>query len=421
VWTDPRLGAIPAPSERRLAVRITPDALRHVRAGHPWIYDESVTSVSHDGAHGDLAVVFDRDRRFAAIGLYDPDSPIRVRVLHAGAPVPIDTVWWSTLVDAALARRSTFSTDPLADRLGYRLINGENDGCSGMVVDRYAGVLVVKLYSAVWFPRLAELGALLAERTGAAGVVLRLARSLQHNGPTFGLADGDVILGLVPDGPVRFVEHGAGGPLEFDADVRRGQKTGHFLDQRHNRRRLGELTDGADVLDVFASTGGFSVHAAAGGATSVDAVDLSAPTLAAAEHNMQLNAHLAPVAACRFTTRIGDAFAVLAELAAAARRFDVVVVDPPSFAQRNADVAAAVRAYERLTVAAVAVTEPGGLLLQASCSSRVDTDAFHAAVRAGGRRSGRELTEVERSSHDVDHPVTFAEGAYLKAGVWRVS
>ena len=400
-----RLLRLPRPSDKRLAVRVTPDALRHIRAGHPWVFEESVTSISHEATAGDLSVIFDNDRKFVALALYDPDSPIQFRILHVGKPTPIDTDWWRSTIRAALDVRAVFTAAPDAERLAYRVLNGENDGVSGLVVDRYAGVLVIKLYSAVWFPHLVTVVNALLDVTDATAVVVRLARNLQTR-ETFGL----------PDGPVRFVEAG----LQFDADVRAGQKTGHFLDQRANRIRVGEMSAGRDVLDVFASTGGFSVHAAAGGARSVHAVDLSAPTLAAAEHNMELNAHLDAVAACAFTTEVGDAFEVMVQLARAGRDYDLVVVDPPSFAQRQTNVDGALRAYTRLTHLALRLVRPGGTLVQASCSSRVTDDQFFETVLAAAESAGRPITQIARTGHDVDHPVTFREGAYLTAGFWRV-
>jgi 23S rRNA (cytosine1962-C5)-methyltransferase len=410
-----RLLRLPRPNDKRLAVRVTPDALRHIRAGHPWVFEESVTSIGHEAATGDLAVIFDNDRKFVAIALYDPDSPIQFRILHAGGPTPIDDDWWRSTIRSALDVRAPFTTAPDAVRLAYRVLNGENDGVSGLVVDRYADVLVVKLYSAAWFPHLVTVVRALLDLTGCSGVVLRLARNLQIR-EAFGLRDGDVIAGEVPDGPVRFVEAG----LEFEADVRAGQKTGHFLDQRANRIAVGSMSSGRDVLDVFASTGGFSVHAAAGGARSVHAVDLSAPTLAAAERNMALNAHLESVEACAFTTEVGDAFEIMVQLARAGTTYDIVIVDPPSFAQRQANVEGALRAYTRLTHLALRLVRPGGTLVQASCSSRVTAEQFFAAVAAAAEAAGRPLTELARSGHDLDHPVTFREGGYLKAGFWRV-
>lgn len=404
------LQAVPGPSERRLAVRVSPDALRHVKARHPWVFEESVTSISHEASAGDLGIIFDADRKFVAVALYDPDSPMQFRVLHVGRPTPIDDGWWRSTIERALDARREFTDADDADRLAYRVLNGENDGVSGLVVDRYADVLVVKLYSAAWFPHLATVVGALLEVTSTTGVVLRLARNLQER-ETFGLHDGEVIAGSLADGPVRFTEAG----LAFDADVRHGQKTGHFLDQRANRIRVGAMSAGCEVLDVFASTGGFSVHAAAGGATSVDAVDISAPTLAAAEHNMALNRHLPAVGACTFTTHVGDAFDVMVQLARAGRIFDIVVVDPPSFAQRQMNVDGALRAYTRLTHLALRLVRPGGTLIQASCSSRVTAEQFHHTVLDAAEAAGRRVRVVARTGHDSDHPVTFAEGEYLKA------
>lgn len=396
-------------------MRLTPDALRHVRAGHPWVFEESVTSISHEGASGDLGVIFDKNRQFAAIALYDPDSPIRFRILHQGQPMQIDDAFWERRIADALERRRVFGDDAADDQLAYRVLNGESDGFPGCVVDRYAQVLVVKLYSACWFPHLTAVATALMAACGCDGVVIRLGRNVAVPA-NVQLADGDVIAGIVGEGPVRFVEAG----LRFDADVRGGQKTGHFLDQRANRVRLGAMCSGRHVLDVFASTGGFSVHAAAGGARSVHAVDASAPTLAAAEHNMALNTDIDAVRSCRFSVQVGDAFAVMGALGRTGASYDVVVVDPPSFAQRRADVDRAVHAYQRLTRLALRLVRPGGTLLQASCSSRVSPARFYEAVLDAADDAGRQLVEVARTGHDVDHPVAFPEGEYLKAGFWTV-
>lgn len=408
------LELLPTPSDRRVAVRVTPDALRQLRGGHPWIYDGSITDVSHEGAAGDLAVVFDRRRKFAGIGLYDPASAIRVKVLHAGRPTVIDASWFRRRLQRAHDLRSPFWSAPDGDRLAFRMVNGENDGFPGLVVDRYASVLVLKLYSEAWAPWIATLAPLLLEVAGAAGIVVRSSRLLA-TGPLAG-SDGEVLAGSVPDGPVEFLEDG----LRFEADVRRGQKTGHFLDQRANRHRVGRIAAGRDVLDVFAATGGFSVHAAAGGAARVVSVDSSRPTLDAARRNMELNRHRPEVAACRHDLRVGDAFDELARSARAGESFDVVVVDPPSFARRRSQVGGALGAYRALTELAAPLVRSGGTLVQASCSSRVDADEFHDAVAEALAVTGRPATLVERTGHDLDHPVTFPEGEYLKAGFWRL-
>lgn len=409
----PGPSSIPPPSSRRLAVRVTADALRHIRAGHPWVYDDSIVSVSHDGAVGDLAVVFDQDRKFAAIGLFDPTSPIRLKVLHHGRPVTVDRAFWSQRLAAALEARRALAAS--GDTTGYRCVNGENDGMPGFVLDRYDRTLVLKLYSAMWVPHLPVLVDVIDELLHPDAMVLRLARSIDpvH---LHGLEEGDALLGTAPTAPVLFQERG----LVFEADVVHGQKTGHFLDQRDNRTLFGSMVRGAEVCDVFASTGGFTVHAAAGGATSVLAIDLSAPTLEVAARNLQHNAHLPAVAACRFTPVVADAFRDLERLARNGRRFDALVVDPPSFAQRQHEVDRALGAYSKLTSLAVRLLRPGGLLVQCSCSSRVTAEQFHRTVALAASRANRPLDEIRRTGHAVDHPVRFPEGAYLKAVFARV-
>ena len=356
-------------------------------------------------------MVFDERKRFAAVGLFDPEAPIAIRVLHQGSPTPIDAEWIRGRLGAALGlRRSLVRAMTRAGRdapgAGYRVINGENDGLGGLVIDRYADVLVIKIYTAAWIPWLEVVVDVAVDVTGAGAVVVRRARHVV-DGP----ADGTVIDGALDDPLVRFGEWG----LDLEADVVRGQKTGYFLDQRANRRRIGGLADGAAVLDVFAATGGFGAHAAAGGAASVHSIDASGPTLAVAERNVGRNAATPGFV---HTTEVGDAFDALRGLRRAGRRFDVVVVDPPAFAQRAADVERAARAYERLAGLALDVTAPGGVLMLASCSSRVSTTRFFEIVAPRvAERGGREIV---RTGHDTDHPVTFREGEYLKAGFWRL-
>ena len=397
-------------------MRVTPDAVRRLRAGHPWVFDGSIISVSRDGAAGDLAVVFDDERRFVAIGLWDPASPIRIKVLHHGRPVTIDADWFRGRLTAALERRAplvaTASTP--SPTTGYRVVHGENDGLPGLVLDRYGHVSVLKLYSAAWIPHLVDLVPLLREVVPSRSIVLRLARHLRADGAAAlpaGLEEGVSLSGPPVVEPEPFREHG----LHLEADVVRGQKTGYFLDQRDNRARVGEMAAGADVLDVFCCSGGFSVHAAAGGARRVHSIDASPFAIEAARRAMLLNSDLPAVAACRHETTIGEAFATMEHLVAARRRFDIVVIDPPSFASTAAAVPRAITSYRRLTTLGLGLVAPGGLLVQASCSSRVTEADFARAVHGAAGDAGYDLDEVARTGHPIDHPIGFPEGAYLKA------
>ena len=406
------LDQLPVVNDKRMAVRVTPDARRQIAAGHPWIFNESITSISHRGGVGDLAVIFDNDRNFVAIGLWDPGSPIRIRILHHGKPATIDTAFWKQRIGAAIERRAAIS----GDTDGYRVLNGENDGFPGLILDRYSDTLVLKLYSPVWIPHLRSLVTVIDDELHPKALVLRLARTMADQ-RLYGLSEGMALIGDVPTGPVLFRENG----LEFEADVVSGQKTGHFLDQRENRALVGSMSAGMRVLDIFAATGGFGVYAAAGGATRVTMVDQSEPTLAAAERNFAHNASVPNVRHCEHDVIVGDAYEVMDRLIQRRKHYDIVVVDPPAFAQRKSNVDRALHAYGQLTQRAVQLTRPDGLLVQASCSSRVTEEQFYATVRGSAQRAGYDLVELRRTGHAVDHPVTFAQGGYLKALFARVT
>ncbi len=403
---------LPTPSEDRIAVHVTNDALRQVRGGHPWIWDGSVTRISAVGKIGDLAVVFDDKRKFAAIGLWDPHAAISVRVLHQGSPRTIDSAFFADKLLTAFARRQPLHDD--SDTNAYRLVHGENDGLPGLVVDRYDSTLVVKLDSAAWVPHLAALIEPLVELADAERVVLRSSRRIADELPAF-LRDSPTIVGSAPTGPIEFYEHG----LAFAADVERGQKTGHFLDQRDNRQLIGDRCNDATVLDVFCNTGGFSVYAAAGGARSVHSVDVSNHAIDATRSHVEKNRNGLGFSA-KHTAIAADAFEAMADLASRKQRFDVVIVDPPSFAPNAAAVPAGERAYRKLTGLAVELLAPGGTLFQASCSSRIPQDDFYALVTDEIDFADMRAINTIRTGHALDHPIGFSQGAYLKALVTEV-
>ncbi len=402
------ISALPKAAERRIALHVSRDAERALRAGHPWLFENSIERQSHAGKPGDIAVAFDQKRRFLAIGLYDPTSPLRLRVLQHAVPATIDQGWFLAQLQRAAQRRA-----PLLDgrTTGYRLVHGENDQLPGLVVDRYDQTLVIKLYTAAWIPHLAAFTAALLEVQPAQQLVLRMSRALQKAPEhLYGLSDGLVLLGPALPGSVIFLEHG----LRFEADPCRGQKTGFFLDQRENRARVEQLAAGKRVLNVFAYTGGFSLYAARGGARQVTSLDLSRPALAAAERNFGLNQLVPTVAAATHELLVGDAFQLMHQMQAANQRFDLVVIDPPAFAKQQAEVERALGAYAQLTRLGLGVLQPGGTLVLASCSSRVSSAAFVAVVTQAATQLGRPLQIFAQTAHALDHPIGFAEGAYLK-------
>jgi 23S rRNA (cytosine1962-C5)-methyltransferase len=403
------LVALPNPADRRMALHITRDAERHLRSGHPWLFADSIVRQSHEGKPGDLAVVFDQKRRFLAIGLYDPTSPIRLRILQQGTAATIGQLWFQEKLRTIIGLRHPLAADERTT--GYRLVYGENDGLPGCVVDRFDTTLVVKLYTAAWVPHLQDLLRALQAIHPAERIVLRMSRNLQNQPEhLYGLEEGMILMGPPLTGPVIFLENG----LRFEADPIHGQKTGFFLDQRENRARVEKLAAGKRVLNVFAYNGGFSLYAARGGATEVASLDISRPALAAAEDNFAHNQDNPQVAAADHQLLVGDAFLLLQQLAQANERYDLVIIDPPAFAKRQSEVTRALKAYAQLAILGLGVLRPGGMIVLASCSSRVDAETFVANAQQAASRTGRALQIFDQTGHALDHPIGFAEGAYLK-------
>ena len=405
---NPTISQLPTPNTKRIALRVSAPAERALHQNHPWVFDQAITEQSHEGAPGDLAVIFDNKRRFVAIGLYDPTSFIRVRILQHRQPATINANWFQAKLTTANQIRI-----PLAQQStnGYRLVHGENDGLPGLIIDRYAETLVLKIYSPIWIPHLKEFYAALTQTNPSERVILRLSRSLiKQSEFLYGLSDGMTLAGQPPEGLILFRENG----LTFECDPIHGQKTGFFLDQRENRARVEKLSKGKSVLNVFAYTGGFSVYAARGGAKQIVSVDISAPALQAAIHNFSHNQHIPAVKSALHEIMAEDAFEVLARMESQKRLFDLVIIDPPMFAQNQNQIAAGLSAYQKLTHLGLGVLRSGGILVQASCSSHIDAETFFDAVHQSARETNRRLIEIERTGHALDHPISFDEGAYLK-------
>lgn len=394
----------PIIATKTIAVKLKPKAEKFVKQGHPWIFENSIAKANKDGENGDLAVIFDqRSNSFLACGYWDRDSPIRIKMLHSGKPAKLDQDWYNTKVELCYDRRAELL---LTNTNGYRLIFGENDELPGVICDVYAGIAVLKLYSNMWWPHLELLVTAIENAINPEAIVLRTARKVGIND----LNDGDVLSGELPDEEVVFQEHG----IQFKANVVHGHKTGFFLDHRANRKRVGAISKSKRVLDVFSYAGGFSVHALAGGASSVTSLDISKHALALAKQNAELNSfsgehHLV----------CGDAFNEMAKLKGK-QKFDVVIIDPPSFAKQASEVDGALKAYQRLLKAGLPLVEKGGILVMASCSSRVDEETFFQLIESSLTRSGRSWDLLSRWGHDMDHPIGFPEGAYLKCGFYRL-
>lgn len=392
----------------RIKIKISKRHQNKIRKGFPWVYYYQLSQRNITGRPGDLGVIYDSANRFLAIGLFDPFSDIRLRILQTRNPSEIDEHFFRERLQAALALREPLMSQ---ETTAYRMVNGENDGFPGMVVDRYHDTLVIKVYTSAWFPYLQMLVPLLREGSGACRrVLLKLSRHVERVSEG-SFKDNQMLFGSALAGPVRFKENG----LLFEADLLHGQKTGFFLDQRENRQQVREQARGRSVLNVFSYTGAFSVYARAGGAESVLEIDVNAQAQAAALNNWELNFGAREIQENRFRQVQGDAFERLASLNREGEQFDLVILDPPAFASRKQNKANALQAYLRLAKAGAQCTRDGGLLVAASCSSQVRAGEFYRAVDLGIRATGRSYRKLLKTGHPLDHPVTFREGAYLKA------
>ena len=401
--------SLPEGIPKILAVKLTAVGERSVRSKHPWIFTDSIEKINKEGVAGDIAIIFSHSKNKAiGVGLYDPDSPIRIKIVHFGSGARLDTQFFEQKIAAAYAIRLPLLK---TNTNSYRLLFGENDKFPGCIADVYDSVLVLKLYSAIWLPYLKMIADSLIDVSGVDTVILRLSRKLQDD-KALTLKDGMVLFGNLNNETIVFKEHG----INFSANVIKGHKTGYFLDHRENRRRVGLLSSNKTVLDVFSYAGGFSVHALANNAKEVTSLDISAQALELAIANGKLNQHLG-----KHTTIAGDAFKELQTLIDTRKRFDVVVIDPPSFAKSKKEIQVAMKKYKQLAQLGVQLTNKKGMLVLASCSSRVTADVFfeiNASVLANQKRN----YHVEaKTYHDIDHPIGFPEGAYLKCGYYRFS
>ena len=294
----------------------------------------------------------------------------------------------------------------ISDTNAYRLIHAESDGIPGLIVDRYDDVLVLQSLTAgseFWKETIADI---LLEETGLQNIYERSdadVRELEGLQPKVGVLRGQISSFIFP-----ITEYG----LKFIVDIAHGHKTGFYLDQRDNRQRVSELAKDRDVLNCFCYTGGFTVHARAGGAKSVVSVDSSADALALGQENAALNGQQAEGA----EWIEADVFHFLRKLRDQNRSFDMIILDPPKFAPTAAQAEKAARGYKDINLLAFKLLRPGGILVTFSCSGGVDADLFQKIVASAALDAGVEATIIEHLSQGADHPVSlhFPEGMYLK-------
>ncbi len=393
----------------RLAIKLHPKAEKFVKQGHPWIFEDRIEKKNIAGTSGDVAVIFSqRTNKVIGVGLWDNESPIRIKLLE-NKPAQINEDFFKAKIKRAFAKRLPLLA---TNTNSYRLVFGENDGLPSLIADVYDKVLVIKLYSTIWIPYFESILHILIEVSKVETAVLRLSRNVTRSMKGSELKDGLVVYGVLKDEDVVFVEHG----IRFSANVIKGHKTGYFLDHRVNRKRVGELSKGKKVLDVFSYAGGFSVHALAGGAKEVISLDISGQALEQALKNGKLNVYEGI-----HKTMTIDAFEGLQNLINKKEQFDIVVIDPPSFAKSAAEVEGAKNSYSRLAKLGIQLVKKGGALVLASCSSRVLAPEFFEISEKAMNSIPRSFKLLEKTYHDIDHPIGFPEGAYLKCGYYKIN
>ena len=399
-------------------VRIKPGRDKPVRRGHPWIFSGAIAH-AEDAQDGGLVRVLDHKGRFLARGCWNSRSQIQVRLM-TWQDEPIDGAWWRRQLQRALSLRRPFDSDSAAP--AYRLAHAENDFMPGLIIDRYGDWHVLQALTRYIDQRKDSIVEALADVTGARHVYERSdAPARQHEGlsPSVGALLG----GPAPD-LVEIQDDAA-----FLVDIQGGQKTGFYLDQRDNRRLLAELAggclaerDGMRLLNLFSYTGAFALSCGHFGALHTVNVDSSLPALELAERNLQLNGFDAARHGDSAELILADAFEYLRHCLDEGQAFDVVVLDPPKFANSRRQIPRASRGYKDLNLQAFKLVKAGGWLMTFSCSGAISRELFQKIVFGALADSGRQAQVIRQLSAAPDHPVSlsFPEGDYLKGLLLKV-
>jgi 23S rRNA (cytosine1962-C5)-methyltransferase len=386
---------------------VGPETVRMLELGHPWVIADAYTRKWPAGKAGEVVELVDAAGRLLATALLDPAERVTARVLGFG-PLRLDKAWLRGRLERAAALRRHHAD--LTDTTAFRLVNAEGDGLPGLTVDRYGEHLMVQLYSAAWQPHLPLLTGVLQELFAPKGIYEKFrpqqTRELAAGGE--GKRYSRLLAGAAAPGRLPVLENG----LAFLVELETGLNTGLFLDQRKNRRDLMGRVAGKRLLNLFAYTGAFSVAAAAAGAEQVTSVDASAHYLEWAKQNFAVN-RLNPK---KHAFAVGDCLAVLADLRRRGERFDLVLMDPPSFSTTARSRFTTRQGTAELTAAALPLLPSGGLLVTSSNHQKVDLPDYLKELRRGALEAqcGLRVIATFGQPEDFPYPVTFPEGRYLK-------
>lgn len=372
--------------------------------GHPWVFSGAVARAEEDLAPGEIGEVYSGDGKFLGMGQFNPHSKITLRMLTRKKEVLDQSFFKERLVQACTLREKRLNEKTNA----YRVVNGEGDFLPGLIVDRYGDVLVLQCLTA-GMERLKRLWVDLLISQFKPKSIYERSDVPARKEEGLPMARGH-LYGEEVSSPVEIEEHGC----RFIVDVKEGQKTGFYLDQRENRFSLQKVSDGKKILDCFCYSGGFSIHAGFGGAREINLIDSSEEALEKANHHFVINQlEKIPTHMIR-----GDAFEAMRSLEP---DYDLIILDPPPFAKKKGHLPGASRGYKDLNLQAFRLLKRDGLLLTFSCSHHMSWDLFQKIIFSAAVDAGRRVQLLERRGHPIDHPIDLShpEGEYLRGMVLR--
>jgi len=377
---------------------------------HPWIFSGAVARIEGESGAGESVRVLSAEGNVLGVGAFSPSSQIRVRMWAFGGDQPVDAAFVRDRVARSVGARAIFMAEDNTN--AYRLVNAEADGVPGLIADRYGDWIVCQFTTAGAERWKTEIVEALQTYSPCRGVYERSDVDVREH-EDLPLQTG-VLAGEPPPERIEISENGC----RYWVDVKTGHKTGFYLDQRDSREVVRRYANGCDVLNAFSYTGGFGIAAVAAGAASVTHVDLSEPALELAKANTALNTCHADAS----TFIHGNVFEVLRKFRDEARSFDLVVLDPPKFAESKGSLMKAARGYKDINLLGIKLLRPGGLLATFSCSGLMTPELFHKVVSDAAVDAKRDLQVVKRLQQAEDHPegLCFPEGLYLKGMLCRV-
>ncbi|QYK10099.1 class I SAM-dependent rRNA methyltransferase [Shewanella mangrovisoli] len=391
-------------------IKLKPGREKSLERRHPWVFSNGIHNVKGKPEAGETVDVVAHDGHWLGRGAWSPESQIQVRIWTFDREEEIDREFFKRRILRAQSGRDDLIREQ--GLTGYRLIAAESDGLPGITIDKYANVLVCQLLSMgadVWRDTIVDV---LAELYPDCAIYERSdvdSRKKEGLASTMGL-----LHGTLPEMPVIIEENG----IKIAVDVTKGHKTGFYLDQRDNRAMAARFVKGKSVLNCFCYTGTFGLYAAKAGAASIENVDVSALALDTARLNMRVNG----LNDDNVHYNEADVFKLLRQYRDEGKTFDVIVLDPPKFADNKSQLNGACRGYKDINMIALQLLNPGGVLLTFSCSGLMPADLFQKIVADAALDAKREIQFIERLSQASDHPIgsAFPEGFYLKGLVARV-